>query len=153
MKKMLFILSLTVLVSKAYAVTSVPQPAALLPSVTISSAPAVSNVAATVTITTAPNSGPYSTGLNTYLSHIHIDALSVGQAAASTTLITCTTTNIPGTPGMNFTAGPSTGTVTSMDIDLSSPIQSSSAANIVISCPANSNIRWNLWATYAYQQM
>lgn len=150
MKKLLFVLSLTLVTTKVHAAYN-PWSVAVAPSVTISSTSAAA-AGALVTITTAPNSGPFSTGLNTYLSHIHIEYYATGTLTGGATPVVCTTTNLPGNPSFKFPTAEATGVELIEDMDFSNPIQTTSPGNITISCPGTASTLWNIVATYFYQQ-
>ncbi len=124
-----------------------PQPVSMGYSLIASSVTAAAGLA-TVTIST-PVATSYSTGLNTYITRIHIEMYAAGTLTGGATPVTCTTTNLPGNPVFKFQTAEATGTDQIIDLPFDIPLQASnSALNTVVSCPATASVIWNIIVGY-----
>ncbi len=124
-----------------------PMPVTLPYATMASSVTAVAGVA-TVTIST-PAATTYSTGVQTFITHLHIEMYATGTLTGGATPVTCTTTNIPGNPVFKFQTAEATGTDQIIDLDFATPIQATNAAaNTVVSCPSTASVIWNIMVGY-----
>lgn len=146
MKRFILILGLLALAKMpGYCLT--PQPVALAFSTSASSVTAAAGIA-TVTIST-PVATAYSTGVNTFVTHIHIEMYATGTLTGGATPVTCTTTNLPGNPVFKFQTAEATGTDQIIDLDFASPLMATnSALNTVVSCPSTASVIWNIVVNY-----
>jgi|ERR1051326_1766438 hypothetical protein len=144
MKKYL-VLVLVLMASKAWAGTySTP---VSVPAIVLVSSVTGTGAGGTVTIS-SPVATSYSTGLNTYLTNIHIEMYPVATIAGSPTPLKCTTTNLNSTAYF-FNTVASSGTVQIMDMQFANPYAvPNPAINTVITCPATANIMWNIVTGY-----
>lgn len=147
MKRFLF-LSLVLFGVKEVQAANTVQSISIPTSIGVSSAPAVSNAPATVTIST-PVAPGLSTGWSNYITNIHIESLMTGGVVGAVNPVTCTSTNMQGSPAWNFPPAVSTGTITIMDMQYANPLTPTTAqANTTVTCPAATGIRWNVNVNY-----
>ncbi len=128
-----------------------PQPV-VLPYATMASSVTAAAGIATVTISSQVAT-VYSTGLNTYITHLHIEMYATGTLTGGATPVTCTTTNLPGSLVLKFQTAEATGTDQIIDMDFASPVQASNpAVNTVVSCPSTASVIWNIVVGYYQAQ-
>lgn len=146
MKKMLFVLGLLCMVnSKGLAMQPISK--AYQATVSVSSV-STTGGQAQITITTPTASGAYSAGYYTYFTHIRIEMWPAASLAGSGTLLSCTTTNL-NSRQFNFDTVVSSGVMVVRDLDLSSaPEPATQGSNVSITCPATTNVRWNVAVNY-----
>lgn len=148
MKRFGLMVGALLLTSFGYSMTPMP---VTLPYATMASSVTAAAGIATVTIST-PVATTYSTGVNTYITHIHIEMYATGTLTGGATPVTCTTTNLPGSPVFKFQTAEATGTDQIIDLDFATPVQASnSAANTVVSCPSTASVIWNVVVGYFQQ--
>lgn len=149
MKKLLFVLSVMATYTPFCLATPLPTPVVLPFSVIIASASTIANTQAQVTMSSPTNSGAYSTGYYNYISNVHIDASYTGGTVGATLPLSCTTTNVSGSPSFKFPPALSTGTLQALDTKFLFPVQSTnSASQTSITCPATANVMWNIIVGY-----
>ncbi len=101
-----------------------------------------------VTLSTPTTPSTSSSGYYNYISHIHIEMYAVSTLTGGATPVNCTTTNLPTTPVFKFQTAEATGTEQTLDMDFAYPIQANQGFQVVITCPATSNVIWNMVVTY-----
>jgi hypothetical protein len=145
MKKLLFVLSITLLAVKAYAWVN-PQSVTVPSSVIVSSA-GVTGAAVTVTLSTASvgsGQGAFSAGYNDYITNVHIEGLYLGGVNSPATA-TCTSTNIAASNPQWLVGLVSSNTVSLTDMQFANPLLVvNNSSNTVITCPATANTKWNV---------
>jgi hypothetical protein len=102
--------------------------------------------AAAVTLT-LPGPG---VGLFQYVSWIRIEKFATALLVAAAAPVIVTTTNLPGTPSFNFSAGAEPqGTLVERVIDQDMPIRASAANTAVtVVCPATTSVIWRATASW-----
>lgn len=116
--------------------------------VSVSSATSAANSAVTITITTGTSSGPYSSGYNTYISHIYGVAYSTGTIPVVTTPLACTSSNL-GSIALRFPSVITAGTLSEVDLGFeNNPLRSTSSGNVVLTCPATGAVQWAITVNY-----
>ena len=147
MKKLFVIISLIFCYRSAYA-GSTMQPVLIPPAVNISSVSAQTGGQAQVLITTPTSSGAYSSGYFTYLTDVHIEMYPTSTLVGAGGPVYCTSAGIGGTPEWGFSTNASSGTVVITDVQYANPLQATQATNVTITCPATSNVKWNMNVSY-----
>lgn len=123
-----------------------------LPSVMVSSIPAVSGAAATVTIPQTTGFGTFSTGYNNYLASVHIDDRNTGGVAtqigvAANCTLTASGPNAPVNITYAFLGAATTGQMNIVNENFSSPVFLSTGT-ATLTCPATANTLWNIHLGY-----
>lgn len=125
------------------------QPVSPIFSTILSSAPAVANASATVTVPATTGFGSYSTGYNNYLTSVHIeDRNTGGVAGANNTVVNCTLSGAGATTmTFGFLGAATTGQINTVNENFSYPVVISTAAATLL-CPATANTLWNVHIGY-----
>lgn len=147
MKKFL-VLSVLFIASKSQAVMGYSPAPVLVPNSVVSSSASAVGGQAQVTITTPTNVGPYSSGYYNYLTNIHIEMFAAATLAVANGPLSCTTVGIGNTPSLGFSTVVASGTVVATDLQFANPLQANQASNVVVTCPATANVRWNVVVGY-----
>lgn len=146
MKRFIMLLAVLLTCKFAQAATSTVQPF-VLPAVVSVSSISLTSSAATVTISTPTGIGAYSTGYYNYLSHVRIEMYAASALTGGATPTTCTTTGLQSL-AFKMPTALAVGALYIVDLPLDNPLQAAQASNVVISCPATTNVIWNIVGTY-----
>lgn len=147
MKKYLMILAGILVYGAKAEAQPLPLPVVIPSIITVSSFTAASGTTATVTIS-SPVATTYSTGLNTYVTNVHIEMYPTATLVGAAGPVKCTSTNL-NSVAWSFNTNISSGTVQVMDMQFANPIIAPNAAiNTVVSCPGTTSIIWNVIVGY-----
>jgi hypothetical protein len=147
MKKMLPVVGLLFMVSKVWAGgTSTPTPI-LIPSALNVSSASTSGAPAQITIATPTSVGPYSSGYYNYITNVHIEEFAAANLTGLAGPLLCTSTALNGVQ-WGFSTVTSSGVVNTTDVQYANPLQGTQASTVFISCPAATNVKWNINVGY-----
>lgn len=138
MKKLLFVLGLTILASKAQAqnLDVWGNQGVTVPSAVIVSSAGLGAIASSATATS---------GMYNMLTNIHIEEYSTGTVAGAANPYICISSNIPSTPTFSFPSALAVGTSIVLDMQFANPLKSVTANNITsVTCNSSAGIRWNV---------
>lgn len=147
MKKFLMLIGFLSVSTYAHA-GSTPQPIIIPSSIIVSSVTAGAGGTATVTISTPSAPSTLSAGGYTYISNIHIEMYSTSTLTAVATPVSCTSTGLPTNVTYLFQTAQAAGTEQLLDMQFANPLVSSQATQVTFTCPATSNVKWNLQVAY-----
>lgn len=147
MKKLFFVFGLLIGFCSLSHANNLVQAVNVPYTVNVTSASAGANGSVTVTITTPTATSPFSTGYYNYITNIHIEMYATGTLTGGSSPVKCTTTNLGGLQYL-FQTAEATGTEQVYDVQYANPLQSTQAAQTVITCPATASVLWNINVAY-----
>lgn len=150
MKKLLLILGLMVLTSRAYAfeqgynkdnwmnVGTFMEPAVVTSSLSVGASQVI------VASVTAPSTQGGIQMYN-YITNLRIEAIATGTVVGTSLINGCTTQNLPGSPQYNFPTAMAIGTQVLTDTQFSNAVKATTIGQaVLVTCPKAAGILWNI---------